>query len=60
MTAGAYYLECATRAALAVDFVHPALGPVTTPAELAWYYRPAEVFMRQVIHARSQRGIWRN
>ena len=58
VTAGAYYLECAMRSAVRVEFQRTALGPVRSPVELAWYYRPAEVFLRQVINARSQRGFW--
>ncbi|WP_186766950.1 hypothetical protein [Devosia ginsengisoli] len=46
------------RAALRVECLPAELGPAQSPAELAWYYRPAEVFLRQVIHARSQRGLW--
>ena len=58
VTAGVYYLECAMRAAVMVEFQRAELGPVQSPVELAWYYRPAEVFLRQVINARSQRGLW--
>ncbi|MCR6671712.1 hypothetical protein [Devosia ginsengisoli] len=58
VTGGAYYLECAMRAALRVEFQPAALGPAQSPVELAWYYRPAEVFLRQVINVRSQRGFW--
>ena len=58
VTGGAYYLECAMRAAVRVEFQKTELGPVQSPVELAWYYRPAEVFLRQVINARSQRGLW--
>lgn len=58
MTGGVYYLECAMRAALRVECLPAELGPAQSPVELAWYYRPAEVFLRQVIHARSQRGLW--
>ncbi len=60
VTGGVYYLECAMRAALRVEFQPAALGPAQSPAELVWYYRPAEVFLRQVIHARSRRGFWRH
>ena len=58
VTAGVYYLECAMRAAVRVEFQRTELGPVQSPVELAWYYRPAEVFLRQVINARSQRDLW--
>lgn len=58
VTGGVYYLECAMRAAVLVEFGRTELGPVRSPAELAWYYRPAEVFLRQVIHARGQRSCW--
>ncbi|WP_156460387.1 hypothetical protein [Devosia sp. Root635] len=60
VTGGVYYLECAMRAAVQVEFERTALEPAQSPAELAWYYRPAEVFLRQVIDARSQRGLWHN
>lgn len=58
VTGGVYYLECAMRAAMRVEFQRVKLGPVQSPVDLAWYYRPAEVFLRQVINARSQRGLW--
>ncbi|KQX40349.1 hypothetical protein ASD04_06890 [Devosia sp. Root436] len=58
MTGGFYYLECAMRAAVQVEFQRAGLGPARSPAKLAWYYRPAEVFQRPVIDARSQRGLW--
>jgi len=58
VTAGVYYVECAMRAAVTVEFLRAELGPVKSPVELAWYYRPAEVFLRQVINARSERGLW--
>lgn len=59
MVAGAYYLRCAMRAAVVVEASHANLAPVANPVELAWYYRPAEVFMRQVVTARSEQGMWR-
>lgn len=59
LTAGVYYLECAMRAAVLVEYQHPDLGPVQSPVELAWYYRPAEVFLRQIINARRKRSPWR-
>jgi hypothetical protein len=58
ITGAMYYLECAARSAVLVEVRSPPLAPVRSPAELAWYYRPAEVFLRQVIHARSRRGFW--
>jgi hypothetical protein len=58
VTAGVYYLECAMRAAILVEFQRADLGPAQSPVDLAWYYRPAEVFLRQVIDARIQRGLW--
>ena len=58
VTGGMYYLACAMRAALRVEFQPVALGPAQSPADLAWYHRPAEVFLRQVIHARSRRAFW--
>ena len=60
VTGGVYYLECAMRAAVRVEFQRTELGPVRSPVELAWYYRPAEVFLRQVINARSKPGFWRS
>jgi hypothetical protein len=59
LAAGFYGLERAMRAAMTVEDRPGGVGPLTTPAELAWYHRPADVFLRQVIHARAQRGIWR-
>lgn len=53
-----YYLECAMRAAIAVEIAQVELAPASSPIELNWYYRPAEVFLRQIIQARSQRGFW--
>lgn len=60
MVGGVYYLERAMRAALLVEEARSGVGPLTTPVELAWYHHPADVFLRQVIHARAQRGIWRD
>lgn len=58
ITAGVYYLGCAMRSSILVEFAGAELAPVRSPAELAWYYRPAEVFLRQVILARSRRSVW--
>jgi hypothetical protein len=58
VTGGVYYLECAMRAAVRVEFQRTELGAAQSPVELAWYYRPAEVFLRQVINARATRGLW--